>query len=189
MNKAARRFKGGRPRKQNAPREADGRIDRSWAANQNERAAMETALEARQRVFGLNETQARDPLGGSTIGRMVLQGDLTRAQGQMAVTYQEVTNAYQRAICAPVDEHQPRTESTGDGDYVDFCARARARYDGMIDALGDLCAEQRSRSPVLALDLFIAKDKYNHTMVGDLRLALNRLHRHFVDGSKRGKRA
>ena len=187
MNKPLRK-KGGRSRNGMAPREHSGRIDRRWAADQRQKAAMETALEARQRIFGLSETQARDPLAGSTIGRMVLHGELSRDQGQMAVKYSEVINAYQRAICAPTGINEPRPDTSGGGDYEAFCERAKSRYDGMMMALRDLSMEQRSAVVFKALDQFITQDNHIPMLVGDLRIGLNRLHRHFVDGQNR-KRA
>jgi hypothetical protein len=55
----------------------------------------------------------------------------------------------------------------------------------MQEALRTLMAETRSPAPVSALDVFITKDAYAPHLVGDLRLALNALHRHFTTQRKR----
>ena len=187
--KAAMRRRGGRPRNINAPRERSGKIDRTWAATQTERAAMETALAARQRVFGLTERQARDARAGTVIGRTMrpprsAPEHITPEQGDMATFYARVVHAYQCAIEAKPHAEPPPEQPTG-ASHEDFCDHAIARFNEVLDVLRDLNVARNSPNALSALDIFVIKDKFEISLVGDLRCALNELHRHFVVGRKR----
>lgn len=181
MTLKRKKRKGGRPRKQNVPREANGRVSRTYAAA----SAYKAAIEARARIFGLSEKDASDQKAGTVVGRMALSGTISQDQYEAAQKYTEVRNAYLRAIYAKQDYKEPRPEVEGDGDYESFCRRAREIYDGMQDALRELCIEQRSPGPVSALDNFINRDVFLANLEGDLRLALNRLSRLFFEGRKK----
>lgn len=131
------------------------------------------------RVFGLTEADARRQEGGTVIGRMLQRGDITIDQHRAGERYSEVCNANSRALGASPATGHPPPEGNGDGDYAEFCANARRAHDSMMAALQALCQEQRSQNPIAALDIFIVRDIHHGMMVGDLRLALNCLHRHF----------
>lgn len=182
---ARRRFKKlGRPRK-DGPREANGRIDRHWSKAETERAVTEVGLSARQRLYGLGEEHARRWEAGTVIGRMHIGGSLSKVQYDAANEYIVVRNAYHRAIGAKGDFVQPSPDDHGTGTYEDFCRAARQRYDAMQDALRDLMVEVRSPAPVSALDVFVTKDVYMAELEGDLKLALNRLAKHFFESARR----
>lgn len=195
---AKRRARKGRPRKA-GPREANGRIDRHWSKAETERAVTEVGLSARQRLYGLGDEHARWGEAGSTVGRMFIagrqlpdpreagavRGTISKVQYDAANEYIVVRNAYHRAIGAKGDFVQPSPDDHGTGTYEDFCRAARQRYDAMQGALRDLMVEVRSPAPVSALDVFVTKDVYMAELEGDLKLALNRLAKHFFESARR----
>jgi hypothetical protein len=165
-------------------REPNGRLSRRAKAVSERRAnaerdVMRPAVEARMRVFGISEADARRQEGGTVLGRMYQAKAITLDQCRAGERYAEVRNAYHRAIGAQPDGGHPPAEGNGDGDYATFCANARKTHEAMMSALQSLCQEQRSPAPISALDVFIVRDIHHSLMVGDLRLALNCLHRHF----------
>jgi len=172
----------GRKRK-NGPREPNGRLNRAWLVNQDERSAMEPAVTARRRLYGLDETQAKQPEAGYTIGRLVLNRVLRKDQGEAAKRYLEVRNAYQRAIGAVPDFTQPREGFNPSDDpetaWERFCTAARRSQAAMSECLLALMQSERSPAPVAALDAFLVKDVHVAELLGALRLALNALGRHF----------
>lgn len=169
-------------------REPNGRLSRrkvevEQRERESERDAMKTAVEARMRVFGISEADARRQEGGTVIGRMYQDKAISIDQMRAAERYREVRNAYHRAIGAPPDTgRQPGGE--GGGDYAAFCTGARRDWSALMAALQGLCQDMRSPNPIAALDNFVVKDAHVHTLVGDLRLALNCLHRHFSTGQR-----
>lgn len=167
--------KGGRPRIQGVEREPNGRPRRTIASA---RLYKET-IENRAQRFGLSVDEASDAMAGTVVGRLVLQELLSRDQYRAAERYIEVRNAYLRAMEIKQDFREPPAEVEGDGDYEGFCARAKDIHKRMMDALAELCREQHSPAPLSALDVILVRDVEMPEMVGDLRLALNCLARHF----------
>lgn len=170
-------------------REPSGRLSRRKAeverrTQETEREAMATAVEARMRVFGLSEADARRQEGGTVIGRMYQAGKLTIDQLRAAERYREVRNAYHRAIGAPSDTGGRPDASEHGGEYEQFCAKARSDWSSMMAALQVACQEVRSPAPISALDQFVVRDLHVIHLVGDLRVALNCLHRHFALGRR-----
>ena len=179
--KKHKKRRGGRPRVEGVEREANGRISRKASAAKSFREAVLT----RARVHGLTEQDASDARAGSVVGRMCIQKAISRDQYDSAQRYIEVRHAYLRAIEVKQDFRAPKPETEGGGDYESFCRTAREKYDAMQDAIAALCQEQRSPAPAAALDVFINRDIYLPELEGDLRLALNALTRHFLEGRKR----
>lgn len=170
------------------PRTPSGQLSRSkdaraWITNQDERAAMAPALEARQRLFGLSEKDAKEGAAGSVVGRLLLNKVIRRDQYDAAKRYLEVRNAYQRAIGAVPDFTQPRDPFAASDDperaWKAFCGHARKAHDALLKALGDLMASERSPAPMAALDVFLVKDVHEPSLIGPLRMALNALGKHF----------
>lgn len=165
---------------QAGPREPNGRLDRKWLAAESERSATSVAVEARMRLYGLPEAVARQGEAGTVIGRMRLSGALSQGQYEATLRYVKTVNAYRKAIGSTPDFDEPRDEGGGTGaSYEEFCRTARTNFDAMQDSLRDLMIELRSPSPVAALDAFVMRDVYVASLEGDLKLAANRLVRHF----------
>lgn len=184
-----RQRKGGRPRTEGAPREASGKVDRKWAAAKTTDDVMRTGVTARMRLFGITYEEAKSQEGGTVIGRMLLAKELSADQARAAERYAEIRNAYQRAIGAVPETGvapPPPMFETGGGSFEDFCESAKAAQRGLQNCLQSIMAEARSNTPVAALDVFITRDTYAAHLVGDLRIALNALHRHLhLAGNRR----
>lgn len=191
--KAAKKAKrGGRPRIAGAPRERSGRVDRKWATDRKEEDVMNTAVSARVRLFRLTEAEAKTQEGGTVIGRMLIGKEISIDQARAAERYAEVRNAFQRAIGAVPDAGRPPPPpmfETGAGDFESFCNRAKESHAAMQSCLRTLMTELRSPNPVSALDVFVTKDVHVPHLTGDLRIALNALHRHFTMERRHAKAA
>lgn len=193
-----KRKRGGRPRKINAPREASGKVDRDWSTREAAKAATVVGKEARMRIYGLTAKNASQPDAATVIGRMFLAGKLTADQRDAAQKYLQVRNAYHRSIDAKPDYVEPspsedpeialrdKEDATTNPPitFEEFCEGARERYDDMRDALQALAQELRSPAPIAALDVFVVRDIHMSELEGDLRLALNCLHRLLGFGGK-----
>ena len=159
------------------------KASREWITNQEQRAAMSTVIEARQRLFGLSEKDAKEGTAGSVVGRLVHARVLRRDQYDAAKRYLEVRNSYQRAIGAPPDFTEPRDALPSSIDpekaWRSFCGHARRAHDAMMGVLRDLMASERSPAPLSALDVIVVRDIHEANLIGPLRLALNALGRHF----------
>lgn len=171
-------------------REPNGRLSRRRVHVQQreemtQREAQSVAIAARMRLFGLTAEQARRQEGGTVIGRMRQMRELSADQAEAASTYLSARNAYHRAIGVASDTgHIPFPEAEGVGTYEEFCIQARARWAGIESTLQAVMVEMRSPAPASALDQFVVRDVYVAHLVGDLRVALNALHRHFSSAQK-----
>lgn len=175
----------GRPRLE-GPREPNGRVNRTWQANESERAATQSAREARQRLFGVREEYAHLPEAMTVLGRLKLVEVISPEQYDAARRYQETRVRYQRAIGATPDYDEPAPDvwdRTG-ADPVEWAANARERHAEMMAVLADLCQEIRSPAPKAALDVIVHRDIEMPELNGALRLALNALDRHFTQSKQ-----
>jgi hypothetical protein len=189
---------GGRPRKIGVPREPSGKVERKFATQLAAESATKTAREARMRIYGVTKQNAIQPTAATVIGRMFLAGKLTAEQRDVADKYLALRNGYHRAMGAVPDYVEPppsedpeieapKEDATGDSrmTFDEFCLVARDRYDKMQGSLQALAQEVRSPAPLSALDIFVVRDIHMAELEGDLRLALNCLHRHFVQGERK----
>lgn len=157
--------------------------------------AMSVGLLARHRHYGLplhaekGKPSARDQLGGSVVGRMVMQQELSRVQGDVAAEYLKVIVAYRRAIGAPPLPGAIRLgavsgRGAGEPENVEVTHGAVERYDKMMEALAECQSSiaNRGRNIYAALDFMVVRDEIHAHMVGDVRVALNALARHFRIG-------
>jgi hypothetical protein len=171
--------KGGRPR-MNGPREPNGRLDRKWRETESAREARQTVTEARQRVYGLSEGDARKEEAMTVLGRLSLTGEVSNEQLDAAKRWQEIRNRYRLAMGIAPDYAEPGPETEGSGLMLDeWVHRVRAQYRLMCEELDQLCIELRSPAPKAALDVIVVRDVEMPELVGALRLALNSLARHF----------
>ncbi|WP_018184698.1 hypothetical protein [Kaistia granuli] len=149
---------------------------------------MRTGINARVRLFGLTEAQAKTQEGGTVIGRLLIGKEISLDQARAAERYTEVRNAYQRAIGATPETGTPPPPpmfETGGGTFEDFCESAKAAQRALQNCLQSLAVEARSYNPITALDVFVIKDEFAAHLLGDLRIALNALHRHFTQERRR----
>lgn len=89
--------------------------------------------------------------------------------------------AYLRAIGAPGRPHEP-SEASGTGGVS--IAEANAEWAKVMRVLQDVTTEHRA--PVIAaFDAILVRQSFVPSLVGDLRLGLNAIHRTFLAGQRR----
>lgn len=203
----------GQTKKRRGKREANGRLSRKpseVAARSNdahdtqERETMSVALEARQRIHITDEwmrafigdkrmpreSLARDQKAGTAIGRYCLQGQITQTQYDAAIMFQESGVRYRRAIDAPpgpgaVDLNRTHgiavtTENPGQ------LRKWRQQHEAALRAIGEKQREVGMRGNLLgALDTILNRDVMLEHLLGDMRLALNALAKHYrLEGAR-----
>lgn len=127
------------------------------------------------------------PNAGTIHGRMRLSDDPTSRinadQFAAAEWYIGRHMAYLRLIGAPGRPHEPMEGSGMAGQGVTI-PDAIAEWNKVLRVLQDISTEQRA--PVIAaMDTILIRQAFVHTMVGDLRLGLNAIHRAFLAGQRR----
>ena len=121
-------------------RTPSGRKSRARAPQEDPR---KTALEARQRVFGVSPADAPDPRVATVLGRLNLDGTITDSMYRAGLQYLDLYLAAMRAIKAPMSRGGGGASHDGDmlsDDYVVWAIKAVAHYEVMKAALED--AEQ-----------------------------------------------
>lgn len=151
--------------------------------------AISVAIDARQRVFGLDATVCRDQMAGSAVGRYCLQGIITRVQYDAAVLYLADCEAYSHAIGTPGIPRAVDLNRIGGKDNHENITKAKtamARYDAMVKAVRAKQTEIGNMGNIFgALDTVIRRDVQLEHLLGDLRLGLNALVKHYgVDGAR-----
>jgi hypothetical protein len=183
----------GRKRAVGVKRTASGRRSRAKDAYQEH----VEAIEARRRLFGLSEQDARDQKAACFLGRLYLTDALGKrgkepAPDNMWDAAQELLrmrDAFKRAIKAP-DALRNSTGSGGDMEetesYAIWCKSVIARYEAAIRAITAENALHQHRGSNLhaAIDYIVFRDQEMHHLVGDVRIALNAVHHHLTGGRK-----
>lgn len=188
-----RKRKKGRMR-QPGKREPNGRLSRKVEhvkerEDMTTREAQSVMIAARMRQTGLSEAQvssndAGRPNAGTIHGIMCLRGEITREQWDAAEWWIGTRIAYLRSIQAAA----VRTgyAPPGDGDeaaHAQWCRAIAATWDALTDCIRDVMAE--TRLPIAsALDVILLREQDMPHMVGDLRIALNAIHRRFLAGAR-----
>lgn len=175
----------------------------------DERDAMGVGLAARVRVYGITDEMlgkiprakdekpltpaqfARDQMAGSFVGRLCIQGQLSRTQYEAAITYAVEREAYLRAV-SPAQGGEPRAvnlnATRGSSNYENE-SRARhdvASYRAAYAALTEAWRQLRGQSKLFAaIQYLVVEDRPVEGMVEDLREGLNALARHYKMEGKR----
>ena len=147
---------------------------------------MTPVIEARHRLHEIPLSLVRDQKAGSVVGRMALaggEGGLSNAQYEAAQQFLRDHAAFSAAIDAPrglgaVDLNAVRGRSPG-ADDVERDHRARAKWKAVQEAVQQCADQHRGANLFAALDYLVIRDEYHAHMVGDLRIALNALKRHY----------
>lgn len=194
-------------KRNNVKREPNGRASRhasdvlarlSGIADKEQIETMSVAMEARQRVYGIGpeflaslpkrttlDQVLRDQLAGTAIGRYCLCGVVTRSQYDAAMKWQEDRAEYLRAV-APAQGSEPRALNPnavhGSSNYENIGA-VRKAVDDYREAAKAVMAKQIEVGQFGnlngALDAIIVRDQQLEHLVGDLRIALNALVKHY----------
>jgi len=185
----------GRKRKP-GKREPNGRLSRqpthmAEAAQRNlvdldqeQRAVLSVALDARERVFGVKPSQSRDQMAGSVIGRWCLQKIISRQQYDGAMLFLESRARYLCAIDAPplpgaVDLNATHGRPVG-LENAQQLRKWRQAHEAAIAAIREKQNEIRLQGNLIgSLDTILFRDVDLQHLAGEVRTACNALVRHY----------
>lgn len=126
----------------------------------------------------------RDEKIGTTHGRLFYVGPdgdgISRDQWDAANWFLDIRNKYHCAINSAegiLDTPEGYTPSDDPEAYAKYCDTIRARWADVERAIVDAVFECRDKNIVGALDLIIVQQKMDYSMVGELRIALNAIHK------------
>lgn len=186
------------PRRQEGKREAGGRLSRKPIEKQardiakvaaDEWDAMNTALMARWRVHHVPMEKLRDQMAGSYIGRLCLTGELTQQQYDAAQAYLADRRDYHMAIDAPKQMGAVDLNAVHGRSHHENIARSQQAVSRFMAAEAAIQNAQNiiglHGNLYAAISLCVVGEVDLHHMVGDVRLALNALARHYGLGNRR----
>ena len=195
------------PKKQTGIREAGGRLSRKPVEKQardaskiavDEWEAMNTALMARLRVHNVPMDKLRDQMAGSYIGRLCMQHlasgcdekvGITLVQFDAAQAYLAGRRDYHMAIDAPKQMGAVDLNAVHGRNHHENVKRSQqsvAKFRAAEAAIRDAqTALGNMGNLYAALDLCVHNDVELRHLVGDVRLVLNALARHYGLDNKR----
>lgn len=149
-------------------------------------------IAVRMRLFGLTEVDARDQKAESVIGRLLMRsrqmgdkaGGITEGQYEAAAEYRKQCEAYRRALSAP-DSLRNTAKGSGidrdEDDHARWCRNVIAKFEASKRAVMAAQCEidNRGLTLIAALDYLVLRNEYHQHLVGDVRVALNALARHY----------
>ncbi|WP_212112277.1 hypothetical protein [Bartonella queenslandensis] len=162
-------------------REANGRISRAKAPRE---AVDQLAIEMRAKRFGLTLYEAKNPLSGSYIGRLCLQGVLTQEQYDAAQQYLQIRNDYLCAKGLPNAIYDEMPSSSDDKARDKWVAFATEQFINMQEALKEAQQRYRQYNLYAAINHLVIEDQMLPYLVNSLRIALNALQNYFDQKSK-----
>ncbi|EJF85317.1 hypothetical protein [Bartonella rattimassiliensis] len=157
-------------------REANGRISRAKLPRE---AANQLAIEMRAKRFGLTLQEAKNPLAGTYIGRLCLQGVITQEQYDAAQQYLQIRNNYLCAKGFPNAIYDEMPSSADDKARDKWVAFATERFINMQEALREAQCLYKQYNLYAALQYLVIEDQMLPYLVNSLRAALNVLHRYW----------
>ncbi|WP_273784048.1 hypothetical protein, partial [Bartonella sp. AU15XJBT] len=142
-------------------------------------AANQLAIEMRAKRFGLTLQEAKNPLSGSYIGRLCLQGVLTQEQYDAAQQYLQIRNDYLCAKGLPNAIYDEMPSSSDDKARDKWVAFATEQFINMQEALKEAQCLYRQYNLHAALQYLVVEDQMLPHLVNSLRVALNVLQKYF----------
>lgn len=168
--------KAGRKRKQN--------VERYDSGDPKPQDARETAIEARQRLFGMSREVAVRQESGTAVGRALQNGIISQDQHDAANEW----HARQREYSLALGSRKQRSSSEFGGpsgydgrsgdepDYIAHCERAKLRYGEVRRA-----AMEADPQGLMALEVWVLEDRAEYGLLGALRVACNAIARVIKD--------
>lgn len=180
------------PKRAAGKREPNGRLSRDESERKEREIAaidaeaweaMHVAIQARVRVYGVPLDRAKGQNAGSFVGRLKDERHLSDAQFDAAQTYMSERLSYLRAISAPPEMDAVdlnRVKGRASGLNIERDQRAVARYEATLKAIQAAQNVLGNTATLFAaLDLCVVRDMQMYRLLGDLRLALNALAKHY----------
>ncbi|WP_455466924.1 hypothetical protein [Bartonella sp. B39] len=143
------------------------------------------AIEMRAKRFGLTIEDAKNPLAGTYIGRLCLQGALTRDQYDAAQKYLEVRNNYlcSKGLPGAIYDEMPTTsDEAARKKWVEFATK---QFFNMQEVIKETQHLYRQHNFYAALQYLVIEDQELPYLVNSLRIALNALLKHFTQKHKK----
>ncbi|WP_208439728.1 hypothetical protein [Bartonella grahamii] len=169
--------KRGRPKIKGQVREPNGRISRAKAPRE---AVDKLAIEMRAKRFVLTLQEAKNPLSGTYIGRLCLQGVLTQEQYDAAQQYLQIRNNYLCAKGLPSAVYDDVSTNSDPNSLERWVQKATNHYQAMKEALKEAQQFYRQYNLYAALQYLVIEDQILPHLVNSLRVALNALHKYFL---------
>ncbi|VEJ45769.1 hypothetical protein [Bartonella vinsonii] len=177
MTKRKKRAKRGRPRIKGCIREPNGRISRAKTPHE---PMDKLALEMRAKRFGLTIEEAKNPLSGTYIGRLYLQGEINQDQYDAAQKYLEVRNNYLCAKALPNAVYDEMPTTSDDKAREKWVQMATKHLLAVKDVVQEAQCLYRQYNLHAALQYLVIEDQSLPYLVNSLRIVLNALHKHFM---------
>ncbi|WP_455466417.1 hypothetical protein [Bartonella sp. B39] len=177
MTKRKKRAKRGRPRIKGCMREKNGRISRAKAPRD---PVDKLAIEIRAKRFGLTIEDAKNPLSGTYIGRLYLQGVIEQDQYDAAQKYLEVRNNYLCAKGLPNAIYDEMPTTSDDGAREKWVQMAEQHLLAVKGVVQEAQCLHRQYNLHAALQYLVIEDQSLPHLVLSLRIALNVLYKHFT---------
>ncbi|MCZ2158850.1 hypothetical protein NPX99_06145 [Bartonella sp. 220] len=175
MTKRKKRAKRGRPRIQGCVREPNGRISRAKTPRE---PVDQLAIEIRAKRFCLTIQDAKNPLAGTYIGRLYLQGQLTQDQYEAAQKYLEVKNDYLCAKALPNAVYNEMPSSSDDRAREKWVEFATKQFLSMQEVIRKTQALNRQFNLYAALQYLVIEDQMLPHLVNSLCIVLDALHKY-----------
>ncbi|WP_419196689.1 hypothetical protein [Bartonella grahamii] len=137
------------------------------------------AIEMRAKRFCLTIEEAKNPLSGTYIGRLYLQGKINQDQYDAAQKYLEVKNNYLCAKGLPNAVYDDFTPSSNEEAQKRWIERATHCYEVTKEAIKETQHLYRQYNLYAALQYLVIEDQSLTHLVSSLRIVLNVLHKHF----------
>ncbi|WP_208442345.1 hypothetical protein [Bartonella raoultii] len=168
--------KRGRPRIKGCIREANGRVSRAKAPRE---AIDKLAIEMRAKRFCLSLQDAKNPLSGTYIGRLCLQGQLTQEQYDTAQQYLQIRNNYLCAKGLPNAIYDDVSTNSDPNSLEQWIEKATRHYQSMQEVIKEAQCLYRQYNLYAALQYLVIEDQELPHLVSSLKVALNALQKYF----------
>lgn len=176
MAKRKKHAKRGRPRIEGCIREPNGRISRTKMPHD---PIDKLAIEMRAKRFGLTIEEAKNPLSGTYIGRLYLQGVINQDQHDAAQKYLEVRNDYLCAKALPnaiYDKMPSSSDEEARKKWVEFATK---KFLNMQEVIKETQHLYRQHNFYAALQYLVSEDQELPYLVPSLQIILNALQKYF----------
>uniref|UniRef100_UPI0035D0499A hypothetical protein n=1 Tax=Bartonella sp. CM100XJJH TaxID=3243543 RepID=UPI0035D0499A len=137
------------------------------------------AIEMRAKRFGLTLQEAKNPLSGTYIGRLCLQGILTQEQYDAAQQYLQIRNDYLCAKGLPSAVYDDVSTNSDPNSLEQWVQKATRHYQSMQEVIKEAQCLCRQCNLYTALQYLVIEDQMLPYLVNSLRIALNALQKHF----------
>ncbi|WP_422383265.1 hypothetical protein [Roseibium album] len=184
---------GHKKRKQGLTREPNGRVSRKkeYQRELQDKQREETEAEAMavgiaKRVSsGIPRHLARSV--GTVEGTLFAKGDINRDQYEAALFYGLLRIQYLSAIDEPHSPKEPRKPSQGGGEeaHERFCAGSIQRWKEMREQISEAQQQLGNTANLFGALDSLERGHMSKHQIGDLRYALNAVHKFRVNATKR----